>query len=99
MAADTPIVLVVRHPDHANEIHTDGDVTVIDIDLGSSFDGKPTDPGEAEEWAEGIAYQLDGVPTSSPVFTQAVEVYRDTVARFPAAAAHVEAYVKRRREA
>lgn len=48
-----PVVLVIRDPDHSNEFVVDGKVAIIDVDLGSSFNGpKDLDPASAggREW-------------------------------------------------
>lgn len=47
-------VVCVRHPDAENTFATFGDVEVIDIDLGSSFSGKPESVEQAREWAQSV---------------------------------------------
>lgn len=91
-------VLVVRHPDYANQITVDGDVEVIDIDLGASFYGSPDDAAEALEWAQNLEFWLHDVQVVSPVFTAAVETVAAAVERHPEAAAWVDAYVVRRKD-
>jgi hypothetical protein len=40
-----PVVLVIRDPDHSSEFVVDGEVEIIDVDRGSSFNGpKDLDP-------------------------------------------------------
>jgi len=48
-----PVVLVIRDPDYSSEFVVDGEVEIIDVDLGSSFNGpKDVDPESAwgREW-------------------------------------------------
>lgn len=87
------IILVVRHPDYGNEYTIDGDARVLDIDLGSSFDGTPDGADQAEEWVENLDGWLDWVPVTSSVFTRAIDVIRNAVDRYPSAVAHVDQYV------
>lgn len=65
------LVAVLRHPDDSNLILVDGPelspVTVIDMDLGRSFDGRPGDRDEADIaiemadlWESQVAYLPDG---------------------------------------
>lgn len=66
MSATAPVVVVVvRHPDSANQIAAwtpDGrPVTIVDADLGSSFDGRPTDADEADTAREIAARLREGV--------------------------------------
>ncbi len=64
-------VLVVRDPDYSNETTTDGDVTVVDIDLGASFDGidnmvDELGLDEARETAESWLAETAHLPASHP---------------------------------
>lgn len=93
----TAWVLVVRDPDESNAITTDGDVHVIDIDLGSGFDGTPDDTDEATEWASGQLRGLDDVPTNTAVFKAAIDTISSTVEDYPEAGKLVDEYVTRRR--
>jgi hypothetical protein len=87
------IVLVVRHPDYANAITVDGDVKVIDIDLGGSFYGSPGNDEDALEWAKNLEEWLYQVPTDSPAFTATVETVAEAVERYKKASDWVKAYV------
>ena len=57
-AAPMQYVICVRHPDHGNEFRTfgnanaDGQIEIIDIDLGASFDGCPDNADQAADWAQ-----------------------------------------------
>lgn len=95
----TAYVLVIRDPDSANEITTDGDVKVIDIDLGSSFDGTPNDERQALSWVRNMRGWLKDVPAGSPVFRATVEAVTYTVVDHPKAVAWVDTYVARRKAA
>jgi hypothetical protein len=46
-----PVVVTCRHPDYSNEHHVFGQVEMVDVDYGSSFDGRPDDYETAIEWA------------------------------------------------
>lgn len=89
-------VLVVRHPDYDNDVTIDGDVRVIDIDLGSSFSGTPDGAEEALEWARNLEHWLAGVPVGPSVFRDAVEAVSTAVERYDAATDWVDAYVAAR---
>ena len=66
------LVVIVRHPDHANDVAIyEGDevgVDYIDVDLGSQFDGTPEDHDQWEEWAAAIR-PLD-LPEDHPALAQ-----------------------------
>jgi hypothetical protein len=51
------VILTVRHPDYGNEFEVfgPGSTRIIDVDLGSSFDGSPDDRDQAEEWLYNMA--------------------------------------------
>lgn len=51
----TPIVLVVRHPDAENTFTVQGDVRIIDVDLGSSFDASRITSNDAPAVREAVA--------------------------------------------
>jgi hypothetical protein len=89
-------VLVVRDPDKPNEYTADGDVHVIDIDLGSGFNGAPGNEGQAVEWAGNLPRWLNAVPINSGVYRRVMEVVAYTVRHYPAATAVVTAYKTRR---
>lgn len=89
-------VLVVRDPDFANEFTVDGDVRVIDIDLGSSFTHHPEGEEQAVEWARGRLRDLNGVPTDSPVYQRAIETISAAVEQYGKASKLVERYQARR---
>lgn len=67
----TPVVLCVRHPDHATEYAVDGAARVIDVDLGSSFDIRDLPGGadrhEVESWIEAHRAEVADLPETSPV--------------------------------
>jgi methionine aminopeptidase len=89
-------VLVVRHPDGPNVVTTDGDVGIIDIDLGADFDGKPGDFASAYEFALSVS-RLDDVPVSSPVFNDAVETFYDVLSDWGSVQSIIDEYVAARR--
>lgn len=90
-------VLVIRHPDYANEITTEGDVEVFDYDLGSSFDSEPDDAETAWDWmGESGPTELDDVPTDSPIYKRVMELYWETVGGFEVCAEVLSAYERRR---
>lgn len=67
---ETPVVLCVRHPDNANDYTVeDGEVKIIDLDFGSSFDGRPEELDTWQEWAEGARSQMDEakLPEDHPI--------------------------------
>lgn len=94
----TAYVLVVRHPDYANEIVADEEVEVIDIDLGSSFDETPDSEAEAVRWlgSNGPTY-LNKVPADSPVYRAAMETLNGAVGKYEAAVEILRAYDGARR--
>ena len=66
------VVLCVRHPDAENAFTTSSllPLAVIDVDLGSSFDGYPRDAEEAESAisiADSITEAAAGLPDGDPV--------------------------------
>lgn len=65
-AAAVPVVVVVRHPDSANEVTLyECEAAVIDIDLGSSFDAAQLDDStraEVAEWAWGLRELANRLP-------------------------------------
>ncbi len=61
MVVTRPVVIVVRHPDSANEITAfpgSGTPLTIDVDLGSSFDGKPDSDEQHAEWRSSFESEL-----------------------------------------
>lgn len=62
------IVVTTRHPDFANDFEvfdSEADeigVSIIDVDLGSSFDGKPDDHDQWVEWAESMLAEITDLP-------------------------------------
>ncbi len=89
-------VLTVRHPDDANQYTVDGDVHIIDIDLGSSFTGSPDDEQQAKDWARNIGDWLDRVPITSPVYTDVVQIMRSALSEHPKALAIISQYTHKR---
>jgi hypothetical protein len=89
-------VLVVRHPDEANDYTVDGDVHTITLDLGSSFMRTPDTSEQAVSWAQNLPDWLDTVPITSPVYRATLDVVRATVKEYPAALAQVSRYQSRR---
>lgn len=58
-SSEAPVVVILRHPDAGNDFQSfGGEVQILDIDLGSGFDGHPRDEEEAREWAEGVLEHL-----------------------------------------
>lgn len=78
----TPVVVVTRHPDASNEIGVHGfRARVIDIDLGSSFDGQPDDDEQAREWAESVLHSVRDLPNDHPGRLEVESVVRNTCDR------------------
>lgn len=72
-ASIAPVVVVVRYPDHANGITAypgDGLPVVLDVDLGSSFDGVADDAEQYAEWRQSmdLSYRQSGLPSDHPAF-------------------------------
>ena len=93
----TPVVLVVRHPDHAIAYTADGDVRIIAVDLGSAFDKRPDDSETAWDFVADIDDLLKDVPPTSPAFQDAINTITEAVEAFPDAVEHVEQYVRSRK--
>ena len=76
-----PVVVVVRHPDHANDVDVfpgDGLPIVLNVDLGSAFDGVADDAQQYAEWRASMdaSYRDCGLEREHPayaVFLAAVE--------------------------
>jgi len=67
----SPVVVITRHPDYPNAITVHGgDVRIVDIDLGSSFDMSRTaqydDADEAEQYALGLEEEISDLPAGHP---------------------------------
>lgn len=90
-------VLVVRDPDAETQITTHGPVTVVSIDLGSTFDGEPEEEGWAIEWVTSALQSLDPVPVDSEVFRAATETLASAVDSYPAADALIDQYIENRK--
>lgn len=74
-----PTVLVVRDPDEATSITVspEGSVTVVEVDLGSSFNGQPTDTDEADsadEIADRLGVETNHLPVKDPVRQAAIGI-------------------------
>jgi hypothetical protein len=59
MSGEQAVVLCIRDPDWENEYVVDGDVRMIDIDLGSSFNGPKyfnvdLDDAAQRDWLERV---------------------------------------------
>lgn len=72
-ANDVPVVVVVRHPDSANDAQAfpgDGAPIVLDVDLGSQFDGTADDSAQYAAWREGMeqTYRASGLSPDHPAF-------------------------------
>ena len=89
-------VLVTFSPDSGNEFTVDGDVHVVNIDLGSSFTNSPNDEEQAVDWAENLPGWLNPVPITSPVYTATLKLVADVVSDYPKAVAVVNAYKVKR---
>lgn len=69
-----PVVVVVRHPDAANDHDAfagEGVPVVLDVDLGSQFDGTADDRDQYDEWRAGMlaTYRDSGLAEDHPAFT------------------------------
>jgi hypothetical protein len=76
-AAVLAAVLVVRHPDASNSYTIDGDVEVIDADLGGAFDGEPRsaeEKADATSMAQGWRDQALRLPKGSKVRQSALSL-------------------------
>jgi hypothetical protein len=64
----TVTMLCIRHPDHENEYEDEGgNVRVIDVDLGRSFDGKPDTLEQWKDWSKSVLSEVGDLPTWSSV--------------------------------
>lgn len=70
--AQPAIVLCVRHPDHESDFEVHGNVQIIDVDLGSSFDSKPDTHAQWREWSESVLEDVEDLPEDHPI-RQSVE--------------------------
>lgn len=75
-----PVIVVTRHPDADDDVRVFGiaDAHVVVLDLGASFDGRPTDEETAADWADGAFAQISGLPLDHPARLAVVEVIRET---------------------
>ena len=79
--ASPPVVVVVRHPDAANDHDAfagEGVPVVLDIDLGSQFDGTADDVAQFTQWRDAMlaTYRDSGLADAHPahaVYMAAVE--------------------------
>ena len=79
--SEPPVVVVVRHPDHANDVDAfpgDGLPIVLNVDLGSAFDGVADDAQQCAEWRASmdVSYRDSGLGREHPayaVFLTAIE--------------------------
>lgn len=92
IAMSPAYVLVVRDPDIADQIFTDGPVEVVSIDLGANFLRTPDTERQAAEFASNLPMWLDSIPTTTPVYARALAVVGSTVSAFPEVAAIVKSY-------
>jgi hypothetical protein len=65
-------VLVVRDPDYETEILTEGDVQVVTVDLGQSFNGPKRfttdlDADEQREWIDATRASVAKLPAESVI--------------------------------
>lgn len=80
-SSQPPVVVVVRHPDHANDVDAfpgDGLPIVLNVDLGSAFDGVADDAQQYAEWRASMdaSYRDSGLGRDHPayaVFLTAIE--------------------------
>lgn len=68
-----PVVVVVRHPDAVNDHDAfagEGLPVVLDVDLGSQFDGTADDRDQYDEWRAGMlaTYRDSGLAEDHPAF-------------------------------
>jgi hypothetical protein len=62
------VVLVVRHPDYENTYTVEGgEVRIVSIDLGSSFDSEPDDREQWEDWSSSVREDISDLPADSTV--------------------------------
>lgn len=78
-----PIVMVIRDPDCANDyiISPPDSVDIIDVDLGSFFNGPrdfdaDTNPDQAE-WAWGLWQEVADLPDDNPVKKSMLRLFVD----------------------
>ena len=79
MRADRARVLVVRDPDAETEIETEGEVDVVVLDLGRSFDGprnfaRDLDEDEQREWIDSTLADVAELPEDSTIRARVVEL-------------------------
>jgi hypothetical protein len=66
-----PVVLVVRHPDYENSYTVEGgDVRIVSLDLGSSFDSEPDDREQWEDWSSSVREDISDLSADSEVRQQ-----------------------------
>jgi hypothetical protein len=88
-AGPGPVVVIVRHPDHANTVEAfpgDGMPVVLDVDLGSGFDGTAESVEKFHEWLAGMeqTYRDSGLPVSHPAFAAFMEAVESADPTLPA---------------
>jgi hypothetical protein len=70
MAKTKPVIVVVRHPDFANDVRSFGPpVASVDIDMGSSFDGAKLSWDEWDtviDWAVSHDEEADEIEKINP---------------------------------
>lgn len=93
-AADKPVVVVVRHPDFGNETTVFGDVEVIDMDLGGSFDVTAIHYHDIEavtSWAAAHRNEAKKLPEGHPARALIEEQVSSVLERLPQTPEEVEA--------
>lgn len=71
-----PAVVVVRHPDFADDITVYGveDCVVVYIDQGAEFNGRPDTREQFNEWSGGVREQLNDLRAGHPARAQVDEL-------------------------
>ena len=84
--ADTPTVLVIRDPDESNEFVVDGEVKIIDVDLGRGYASRKeltarlaAGDYDAGEFIDALRQDLAGVPSDSPVHRALAALIEDLI--------------------
>jgi hypothetical protein len=93
-STDKPVVVVVRHPDLGNETTTFGDVEVIDMDLGGSFDVtaiKHDDLEAVTSWAASHRNEAAKLPKGHPARDLIEEQVSSVLEQLPQSPEEVEA--------
>ena len=91
--ADKPVVVIVRHPDFGNEVTAFGDVAVVDIDMGGSFDVTHLERHDLEavaSWAASHRASAAQLPEDHPARALVEEQVASVLEHLPCSPAEVE---------